>query len=91
MKEKDLESLLGSTPPSVRNKKKIKGSITITIHVLLYADGTSYMWVNTSAVSTAGFFGNAAVLLAGVYLLRKVSNMEFWKGILLNENDCFQP
>lgn len=30
------------------------------------------MWVNTSAVSTAGFFGNAAVLLAGVYLLRKV-------------------
>ena len=49
------------------------------------------MWVNTSAVSTAGFFGNAAVLLAGVYLLRKVNNMEFWKGILLNENDCFQP
>ena len=27
------------------------------------------MWANTSAVSTAGFFGNAAVLLAGVYLL----------------------
>ena len=34
------------------------------------------MWVNTSAVSTAGFFGNAAVLLAGVYLLRKETNSE---------------
>jgi len=32
-------------------------------------DGQSYMWANTSAVTTAGFFGNAAVLLAGVYLL----------------------
>ena len=43
------------------------------------------MWVNTSAVSTAGFFGNAAVLLAGVYLLRHVDNMDFWNGILFNE------
>jgi len=32
-------------------------------------DGQSYMWANTSAVTTAGFFGNAAVLLTGVYLL----------------------
>ena len=33
-------------------------------------DGTSYAWVNTSAATTAGFIGNAAVLLAGVYLMR---------------------
>ena len=79
---------VSGTPLLPRSEiKKIKGSK----NVLLYADGTSYMWVNTSAVSTAGFFGNAAVLLAGVYLLRKVNNMEFWKGILSNENDCFQP
>ena len=49
------------------------------VNINFFADGTSYMWVNTSAVSTAGFFGNAAVLLAGVYLLRKV----FFKKIII--------
>ena len=49
-------------------------SISILYQLLeCFPDGSSFMWVNTSAVSTAGFFGNAAVLLAGVYLLRKVN------------------
>ena len=32
-------------------------------------DGASYLWANTSAVSTAGFFGNAALFLSSLYLL----------------------
>ena len=42
------------------------------------------MWANTSAVSTAGFFGNAAVLLAGVYLLRNVGYHIFLANINLS-------
>jgi len=32
-------------------------------------DGASYLWANTSAVSTAGFFGNAALFLTALYFL----------------------
>ena len=32
-------------------------------------DGASYLWANTSAVATAGFFGNAALFLSSLYLL----------------------
>ena len=66
IKETDPPSLSGSTPPSVNINKFDEG------YRVVFLDGTSFAWVNTSAVSTAGFFGNAAVLLAGVYLLRKV-------------------
>ena len=71
IKETDPPSLSGSTPPSV-NFNKFDEGFTV------FLDGTSFAWVNTSAVSTAGFFGNAAVLLAGVYLLRKVYYTDFF-------------
>jgi len=46
-------------------------------------DGGALIWANTSAVTTAGFFGNAAILLAGVYLLTHTDEMESLRDSLL--------